>query len=54
MICHKQIIPTKLHFSLYWQLVKSIGALPKVFLQYEELNSKNYRFSRRPGMSDGF
>ena len=40
MICHKQIIPTKLHFLLYWQLVKSIGVLPNVFLQYEELKSK--------------
>ena len=28
VICHKQIIPTKLQFSLYWQLVKSIGVLP--------------------------
>ena len=54
MICHKQIIPTKLHFSLCWQLVKSIAVLPNVFLQYEELRSKIYQFSRRPAISDVF
>ena len=54
MVSHKQIIPTKLHFLLYWKLVKSIGVLPNVFLQYEQLKSKIYKFSRRPGMSDGF
>ena len=54
MIFHKQIIPIKLHFLLYWQLVKSIGVLPNVFLQYDELKSKIYQFSRRPGMRDGF
>ena len=54
MICHKQIIPTKLHFLLYWQLVKIIAVLPNVFLQYEEFKSKIYQFSRRSGMSDGF
>ena len=40
MICHKKIIPTKLHFSLYYQLVKIIGVLPNVSLQYEELKRK--------------
>ena len=44
MICHKQIIPTKLHFLLYWQLVESIGVLPNVFLQYEELKKKIINF----------
>ena len=52
MVSHKQIIPTKLHFLLYWKLVKSIGVLPNVFLQYEDLKSKIYQFSRQPGMSD--
>ena len=54
MICHKQINPTKLHFLLYWQLVKRIGVLPNVFLQYEELKSKIYQLSKRPEMSGGF
>ena len=36
MICHQLIVPTKLHFLLHWQLVKSTG----VILQYEKLKGK--------------
>ena len=33
-----------MHFSLYQQWVKSIGVLPDVFLQCEELKGKIYKF----------